>query len=126
MKHLAPCPQIGVERAEPRAILALGRDARVVHQSMQRVAPQKPFDLRDRLYRLVRVTQIDLHMVLRPARPRAFGRERLPRTADHPPALVGESLGRGMANAPAGTGQQQCLLVVIRRFHRLIHLGRSG
>src|SRR5581483_974659 len=106
-EHLPPDLDRGVERAEPLAAFGLGRDRRVVDQRVQLVALDAPPDLLDRGYRVLLVGEIDLDVVLRSRLPGTVFRERMARAGDHAPARGRKPLDGGVADAAAGSGQEQ-------------------
>ncbi len=56
---------------------------------------------------VVGIGEIDLDVILRPRFPRAIFRKRMARAGDDAPAGGGEALHRGVADAAAGSGEQQ-------------------
>src|SRR4029079_80130 len=86
VKAWPPRAERRVDGAEAAAGFILGRDRGVVDQSVELAAAQPVADFLDAAANIVGVGEVDLHMVLVAARPRAERAERLPRHGDHPPA----------------------------------------
>ena len=112
VEHPPPQVERRVDRAEPAAGLVLGRDRRVVDQRIEPAAAQAVADLLDAALHVVGLGEVDLHVVLVAARPRAEHAEGLARHGDHPPAAGAELLHRRMADAAARAGQHQGARVV--------------
>ena len=82
-------------------------------------SPSQPaLGLGDRRVGVLGIGQIDLDVILRSRLPRAVFRERMPRAGDDAPAGGGKSLHRGVADAAAGSGEQQ-------RAARLVGVGHG-
>src|SRR5436190_18462147 len=85
-EYVAPGIDVGVDRAEPGAAIGLWRNSGVVNQRVQRAALQTLPDFLDGPRGVAVVGKVDLNVILRPRTPRAFFRERMPRTGDDAPA----------------------------------------
>jgi len=107
VEHLQPRRVARPRDAEPAAIRRLRRDAGIVDQRVEPPVRQPAADLVEAGAEMLGVAEVELDVVLRAAEPRAARRERLPRQREHAPAVVGEQLSGGVADAAAGAGQQQ-------------------
>ncbi len=114
VEDLPPQVERRVHRAEPAAVLALGRDGGVVHQRIEPAAGEARADLLDAAADIDRIGEVELHVVLAAARPRAERAEGLARDGDDPPAAGAEFLDRRMADAAACAGQNQGPDIVAR------------
>ena len=101
-------------RIEPRAVLALGRNARIVDEGVEgrTVRLQTAADFGNGVSHILLVGQIDADVILRAGRPGAVLGKFLPGTGDHPPSFAGEALDRRMADAARGTGEDERLAAV--------------
>ncbi len=97
----------GVDRGQPLAAFGLRRDRGVVDQRVQLAVGQPPLDFVDGVLGVVGIGEIDLDVILRAHLPRAILRKRMARAGDDAPAGGGEALHRGVADAAAGSGEQQ-------------------
>ena len=66
--------------------------------------------------------EIDLDVIFRPGFPRTVFRKRMPRTGNDAPAGGGKTLHRGMADAAACSGEQECTARLVGRRRHMIYL----
>ncbi len=130
LEHVLPVLERGLDGAEPRAALALGRDGGVADQRVEApVLGLEPLPhLADGAQRVGRVGEIDLDVILRPHLPGAVLGEGVARAGDHAPARRGEALDGSVADAARGTGEDQRLFLSVGDIGHgcSSRLGRSG
>ncbi|MCY1378075.1 hypothetical protein D9M69_656800 [compost metagenome] len=100
-----------VDRVHPAAALVLGRDAGVVDQRMQQPAFlfQPLADFGNGGADVTLVGEIDLDVIVGTGWPRAIVGKCLARAGDDAPAFARKALHRRMADAAAGSGQNDRL-----------------
>ena len=94
-------PRRRIERGEPRAAGALGRDARIVDERVQHAAldGEALLHVGDGAAGVVGIGEIDLEVILRPHLPRAILGKGVARAGDDPPSGGREALDGGVADA---------------------------
>jgi hypothetical protein len=122
VEHLPPEVERRVDCAEPRAVLALGRDGGVVDQRIELAAAQALADLLDAVAELQRIGKVELHVILAAARPGTERAEGLARDGDDPPAAGAELLDRRVTDPSTGAGQHQGARVVVKGSIHIEHL----
>ena len=108
-EDLLPEREIAVQAAEPLAVLALGREAGVVDQRVQRALAEQLEQAVDRELELLDLGQIGGDVGVAVAA-RAFRRHRVARAGHDAPALMDEVHRRGVADAAAGAGDEHGLV----------------
>ena len=106
LKDVMPVLARGLDRRQPFAARGLGRDRRIVDESVQ-FAVQPVFGFDDRRLGIGRIGEVDLNVILRSRFPRTVFRKRMPRAGDDAPAGGGKALYRCVADAAAGSGQKE-------------------